>query len=108
MPFRSMSSQSLQWFLMANTAHLFGFTTYAHMKLHVMLLKRLQDPDDWFLLSAHIPRVCAKMGRHNYPFNDIFYVIIIFLNKSNIFFYKKVYKESDKIKYIFMFRGGLI
>jgi hypothetical protein len=53
MPFRSISYESLQWFLITNTAHLFGFTTYTHMKLHVTSLKRLQDAHDWFILSAH-------------------------------------------------------
>jgi hypothetical protein len=65
MPFRSMPSESLQWFLIVNTAYLFRFTNYTHIKLHVTSLKRLQDAVDWFLLSCHLLRVCARMGRHS-------------------------------------------
>ncbi len=64
---------------MANTAHFFGFTTYTHMKLHVTSLKRLQDADDRFLLSAYIARICAKMRRHtdtDHALHIIFHVHI--------------------------------
>ncbi len=49
------------------------------MKFYVMSLKRLQDAGDRFLLSVHIPRVCAKMGRHvdtGHELIIIFYVHI--------------------------------
>jgi hypothetical protein len=41
-----MSSKSLQWFLMANTAHLFGFKTYTYIKIPGLLLKSLPNAGD--------------------------------------------------------------
>jgi hypothetical protein len=35
---------------MANTAPFFRFTTYTHMKIDLMSLKRLKNADDLFLL----------------------------------------------------------
>ncbi len=60
-----MSSESFQWFLIANTAHFLGFTIYTHMKFNVTSLKRLQDAVDWFLLSVHLLTVYVGIGRYS-------------------------------------------